>query len=74
LRTESRLCSLAGRRSCSSTGEACRCISRDARSPATWNEKKLLEGKDPKPVTGRAGFATEGAGNASFDEFVIESP
>jgi hypothetical protein len=41
---------------------------------ATWNEKKLLEGKDPKPVTGRAGFATEGAGNASFDEFVIESP
>jgi hypothetical protein len=41
---------------------------------AAWNEKRLLEGKDPKPAAGRSGFATEGAGNASFDEFVVETP
>jgi hypothetical protein len=41
---------------------------------ATWNEKPLLEGKDPKPVSGRFGLATEGPGNTSFDELVLESP
>ena len=39
---------------------------------ATWNEKELLRGTDPKPVPGGAGVATEGAGFAAFDELVID--
>jgi len=39
---------------------------------ARWNGKALLEGTDPKPVSGRAGPATAGPGAASFDEFVFE--
>jgi hypothetical protein len=41
---------------------------------AGWNEKELLQAQDPKPASGRAGLATEGAGLSSFDEFVIETP
>jgi hypothetical protein len=41
---------------------------------ASWNEKELLQGQDPKPATGRVGFATEGPGFASFDELVIVTP
>jgi hypothetical protein len=41
---------------------------------AAWNDRALLSAKDPRPASGSAGMATEGAGNASFDEFVIESP
>jgi len=41
---------------------------------ATWNERELLQGVDPKPAAGRAGLATEGPGFASFDELVISTP
>ncbi len=41
---------------------------------ASWNEKELLLGQDPKPATGRVGLATEGPGFASFDELVIVTP
>lgn len=40
---------------------------------ADWNEKPLLQATDPHPVAGKTGVATEGPGNASFDEFVIET-
>lgn len=40
----------------------------------TWNEKPIFRARDPKPASGRVGLATEGAGMASFDEFVIETP
>jgi hypothetical protein len=39
---------------------------------ARWNEKPLLEGTDPLPVSGRAGMATAGPGMVSFDEFILE--
>lgn len=39
---------------------------------ATWGGKPLLSAKDPAPAAGRAGMATAGPGNASFDEFVLE--
>jgi hypothetical protein len=41
---------------------------------ATWNEKELLQGVDPKAAPGRVGLATEGPGFASFDELVIVTP
>ncbi|HTO89011.1 MAG TPA: hypothetical protein VMR54_15935 [Thermoanaerobaculia bacterium] len=41
---------------------------------ASWNEKELLQGLDPKPATGRVGLATEGPGFASFDELVVVTP
>jgi hypothetical protein len=40
---------------------------------ARWNQKPLLQGTDPHPAAGRVGVATEGSGNASFDEFVIDT-
>ncbi len=39
---------------------------------AEINGKPLLEGTDPRPVSGRAGMATEGPGMVSFDEFLLE--
>ena len=36
------------------------------------NDKKIFDAKDPKPASGRAGVATTGPGEASFDEFLIE--
>jgi hypothetical protein len=41
---------------------------------AAWNEKALLEAADARPVAGRSGLATAGAGIAAFDEFIIETP
>ena len=38
----------------------------------TFNDQKLFEGKDPAPATGKAGLATAGPGEVSFDEFVLE--
>jgi hypothetical protein len=38
-----------------------------------FNDEKLFEAKDPKPATGKTGLAAAGPGEASFDEFVIES-
>jgi hypothetical protein len=35
-------------------------------------DTKLFEATDPAPVSGRVGVATEGAGEASFDELVID--
>jgi hypothetical protein len=37
-----------------------------------FNEAKLFEAKDPKPVTGRTGLVAAGPGEASFDEFILE--
>ncbi|MFN2385708.1 MAG: hypothetical protein ABR576_05420 [Thermoanaerobaculia bacterium] len=39
---------------------------------AQWDGRPLLEGKDPRPASGRVGLATAGAGAVAFDEFVIE--
>jgi hypothetical protein len=39
---------------------------------ASWNEKELLHGVDPKPAAGQIGLATQGRGRTSFDEFVID--
>jgi hypothetical protein len=39
---------------------------------ARWNDRELLAARDQKPVQGRVGLATEGAGIASFDELVID--
>ncbi len=39
---------------------------------AQWNGTDLLRAKDPRPASGRAGVATEGAGIAAFDELVID--
>lgn len=38
-----------------------------------FNDHKLFEAKDPKPVSGKTGLATAGPGDTSFDEFVLES-
>ena len=35
------------------------------------DDQKLFDATDPKPAAGRAGVATSGPGDASFDEFVI---
>ena len=37
-----------------------------------FNDQKLFEARDPKPVTGKTGLAAAGPGEASFDEFVLE--
>ena len=34
------------------------------------NDKKIFDAKDPKPASGRAGVATAGPGEASFDELL----
>jgi hypothetical protein len=39
----------------------------------SFNDEKLFEAKDPKPATGKTGLAAAGPGEASFDEFVLES-
>ena len=39
----------------------------------SFNDQKLFEAKDPKPASGETGLAAAGPGEASFDEFVIES-
>jgi len=38
----------------------------------SFGDQKLFEAKDPKPVTGKTGLVTTGAGAASFDEFILE--
>ena len=37
-----------------------------------FDDQKLFDAKDPKPVTGKTGLAAAGPGEASFDEFVLE--
>jgi hypothetical protein len=39
----------------------------------TFNDQKLFDARDPHPAAGRAGLAAAGPGEASFDEFVIET-
>ena len=39
----------------------------------SFNDQKIFEAKDPKPATGKTGLAAAGPGDASFDEFVLES-
>ena len=41
---------------------------------ASLDGANVLEGVDPDPAEGRAGFVQAGPGAASFDEFVIETP
>ncbi len=38
----------------------------------TFADKALFAVKDPKPVAGRAGLASAGPGESSFDEFVLD--
>ena len=35
------------------------------------NDQKLFDARDPGPAAGRAGVATAGPGEASFDEVLI---
>jgi hypothetical protein len=37
-----------------------------------FNDQKLFDARDPKPVSGRTGLAAVGPGEASFDEFILE--
>ena len=37
------------------------------------NDKKIFDAKDPKPASGRAGVATAGPGEASFDELLLRT-
>jgi len=37
-----------------------------------FDDQKLFEAKDPKPVTGKTGLVAAGPGDASFDEFILE--
>lgn len=37
-----------------------------------FRDRKLFEAKDPHPVAGRTGLVTEGPGQASFDEFILD--
>ena len=37
-----------------------------------FDGQKLFDAKDPKPATGKTGLAAAGAGEASFDEFILE--
>jgi hypothetical protein len=37
-----------------------------------FNDQRLFDARDPKPVSGRTGLAAVGPGEASFDEFNIE--
>jgi hypothetical protein len=46
-----------------------------AKGPALtvlFGERKLFDATDPKPASGRTGLAASGAGEASFDEFILE--
>ena len=38
-----------------------------------FNDEKLFEARDPHPTAGRTGLAAVGPGEASFDEFVIDT-
>jgi hypothetical protein len=38
-----------------------------------FNEQKLFDARDPHPLAGRTGLAAIGPGEASFDEFLIET-
>lgn len=38
----------------------------------SFNDQKIFEAKDPKPVTGKTGLVAAGPGDASFDEFILE--
>lgn len=38
-----------------------------------FNDQKLFDARDPMPVSGRTGLASAGPGQASFDEFIIET-
>lgn len=40
---------------------------------ARWNGKPLLAATDPHPAAGRVGLATNGPGQASFDELVFDT-
>jgi len=37
------------------------------------NDKKIFDAKDPKPASGRAGVATAGPGESSFDELLLRT-
>ena len=37
------------------------------------NDKQIFDAKDPKPASGRAGVATAGPGEASFDELLLRT-
>lgn len=37
-----------------------------------FRDRKLFDAKDPHPVAGKAGLVTEGPGQASFDEFILD--
>ncbi len=37
-----------------------------------FNDQKLFDARDPRPVPGRTGLAAVGPGEASFDEFILE--
>jgi hypothetical protein len=39
----------------------------------SFNDQKLFDARDPHPAAGRAGLAAAGPGEASFDEFVIDT-
>jgi hypothetical protein len=41
---------------------------------ARLGDAALLEGKDPHPAAGRVGMAAAGAGEARFDELILDSP
>jgi len=38
----------------------------------SFDGRKLFDATDPQPAAGRAGLATAGPGEASFDEFILE--
>jgi hypothetical protein len=38
-----------------------------------FDDAKLFEAKDPKPVAGKTGLVAAGPGDASFDEFILET-
>jgi len=38
----------------------------------TFNDKKVFEATDPKPVNGRVGVAAAGPGEVSFDELILD--
>jgi hypothetical protein len=38
-----------------------------------FDDRKLFDATDPKPVSGKTGLATAGPGTAAFDEFILET-
>jgi len=38
-----------------------------------FDDAKVFEATDPKPVTGKTGLVAAGPGDASFDEFILET-